>query len=88
MMGCCADKKCTPETCMNLPNGKTCKDCFWCKRCVSMFGATEIDTACGWFPRRFMKRDLEADDLDGTVSSGLEGAILDGEDSHPGMKCR
>ena len=25
--GCCVDKACTPDTCMDLPAGKTCGDC-------------------------------------------------------------
>jgi len=55
MMGCCADKSCTPKTCMNLPDGKTCGDCVHIKRCKSIFGHTETDTVCDWFPRRFQE---------------------------------
>jgi len=51
--GCCVDKKCTPETCMNLPEGKTCGDCVHIHRCKAMFGHVEADTYCDWYPRRF-----------------------------------
>ena len=51
--GCCADKSCKPSTCMDLPDGKTCGDCVHIARCKAMFGHTETDTTCDWFPRRF-----------------------------------
>lgn len=57
MHGCCVDKKygkgCTEETCMQLPEGKTCGDCVHIHRCKAMFGHVETDTSCDWFPRRF-----------------------------------
>lgn len=53
--GCCSDKACTPETCMELPPGLTCADCFSIKRCKAIFGHTETDTYCDWFPRRFYR---------------------------------
>lgn len=53
MQGCCADKKCTPETCMDLPAGKTCGDCVREYRCCAIFGHKPEDTYCDWFPRRF-----------------------------------
>jgi hypothetical protein len=55
-MGCCVDKACTAETCMNLPEGLTCSDCFHVRRCTGIFGAKETDTACQFFPRRFHNR--------------------------------
>ena len=56
--GCCTDKACTPDTCMELPAGKTCGDCIHTYRCVAIFGHTAADTYCDWFPRRFNpKRD-------------------------------
>lgn len=55
-MGCCVDKKCTPETCMDLPSGKTCGDCYHCDRCCLIFGHKPEDTSCDWFPRRFHPR--------------------------------
>ena len=58
MSGCCIDKQygkgCTPETCMVLPDGKTCGDCVHIHRCKAIFGHTETDTECDWFPRRFV----------------------------------
>jgi hypothetical protein len=51
--GCCADGSCTPDTCMDLPLGKTCGDCVHRNRCISMYGADEAQTHCGFFPRRF-----------------------------------
>jgi hypothetical protein len=56
MMGCCVDKACTPETCMNLPEGKTCGDCVHAHRCCAIFGHKPEDTTCDWFPRRFRDR--------------------------------
>jgi hypothetical protein len=50
--GCCVDQKCTPETCMGLPEGKTCGDCVQVRRCVGIFGHTPTDTYCDWYPRR------------------------------------
>ncbi len=54
--GCCTDKKCTTETCMQLPEGKTCGNCRHELRCVAMFGHTSTDTYCDWFPRRFVEK--------------------------------
>ena len=53
-LGCCADKACTPETCMELPSGKTCGDCVHRNRC-QLFGFTDgIDTVnCSFYPRRY-----------------------------------
>lgn len=52
-LGCCYDKRCTAETCMNLPDGRTCGDCFHIKRREAIFGHVPSDTSCDWFPRRF-----------------------------------
>lgn len=58
MNGCCIDKKygkgCTPETCMTLPDGKTCGDCVHAKRCLGI-GYTPSPKVrdCSFFPRRF-----------------------------------
>ena len=54
--GCCEDGKCTPETCMILPAGKTCDDCVHLMRCEAIFGHVPADTVCDWFPRRFRER--------------------------------
>ena len=51
--GCCVDGHCTPDTCMDLPDGQTCGDCIHVRRCVAMFGHFPTDTSCDWFPRRF-----------------------------------
>jgi len=51
--GCCVDESCTPDTCMELPEGET---CFWCadmERCVTLFNCKPDSTSCDWFPRRF-----------------------------------
>ena len=76
MQGCCADKACTPKTCMDLPDGKTCGDCVHIKRCKAIFGHTETDTVCDWFPRKFRQRDLDADDLDGSVQKSFSNETL------------
>lgn len=44
--GCCIDKECTQETCMELPSGKTCGDCVHIKKCSAMFGHKPKDTYC------------------------------------------
>jgi hypothetical protein len=60
MQGCCEDKKygkgCTPDTCMNLPDGLTCGDCYHINKCSKIFGHTSTDTYCDWFPRRFITK--------------------------------
>ncbi len=53
MNGCCVDKACTADTCMDLPASKTCGDCVHSYRCCAMFGHTPTDTYCDFFPRRF-----------------------------------
>lgn len=51
--GCCTDKACTPETCMELPQGKTCADCVRINYCISLGVTDTARTSCDWFPRRF-----------------------------------
>lgn len=53
MNGCCVDKVCTKDTCMQLPDGLHCGDCVHISRCKAIFGHVETDTCCDWFPRRF-----------------------------------
>lgn len=53
MNGCCTDKACTADTCMDLPEGKTCGDCVHIARCKAIYGHVETDTSCDWFPRKF-----------------------------------
>lgn len=51
--GCCVDKVCTPETCMDLPHGTTCGDCMHIKRCLALgFTPSETETVCSFYPRR------------------------------------
>lgn len=54
--GCCVDKVCTKDTCMELPEGESCGTCVHRNRCVAMFGSTDSQSYCGFFPRRFRKR--------------------------------
>ena len=51
--GCCMDKACNENTCMNLPENKTCGDCVNIKICKAVYGHTENDTYCDFFPRKF-----------------------------------
>jgi hypothetical protein len=68
--GCCVDKKCDDDTCMALPEGKTCGDCRHARRCFAMFGHTATDTYCDFYPRRFLEpvapptEDLEDEELE------------------------
>jgi len=55
MHGCCRDKSCTAETCMQLPPGCTCGTCMHEERCCAIFGHAPDDTYCDWFPRRYME---------------------------------
>ena len=55
MTGCCVDKSCTPETCMRLPEGKACGDCFHFLRCQQFAWAESLNTTCDFFPRRFVE---------------------------------
>jgi hypothetical protein len=38
---------------MDLPAGKTCGDCVYCRRCTLMFGHIPADESCDWSPSRF-----------------------------------
>jgi hypothetical protein len=51
--GCCTDKACTTETCMELPIGKMCADCKFIKLCTRMGFTDGAKTSCDFFPRRF-----------------------------------
>ena len=65
MQGCCYDKACTKDTCMDLPEGETCGTCYHLPRC-SAFGFTSSaeNKNCDFFPRRFHKKaaPIEAPD--------------------------
>lgn len=54
--GCCADKACTDKTCMELPKGKTCGDCYAFRHCAAFYAHTPTDTYCDFYPRRFKDR--------------------------------
>ena len=62
--GCCLDRQCTPDTCMNLPEGVTCGDCRNFRRCQGIFGCKAKNIACDWFPRRFAPAVAPAGALD------------------------
>ena len=56
--GCCIDRKygkgCSDESCMELPEGKTCGDCVHIGRCIAFGFTRERErTYCDFFPRRF-----------------------------------
>jgi hypothetical protein len=53
--GCCTDKACTRETCMQLPAGETCGECRNFPHCLRMYGTKAEYTYCDFFPRRFCK---------------------------------
>ena len=42
---------------MLLEDGVTCKDCIYCKRCCSIFGQSEGDTSCQFYPNRFSEKN-------------------------------
>lgn len=45
---------------MNLPEGKTCGDCVYAKRCIAMFGHIAEDESCDWAPSRFREAVQQA----------------------------
>jgi hypothetical protein len=51
--GCCRGKDCTPDTCMKLPEGKTCGACVLFGRCKVLIGVAPDDTICDFHPRKF-----------------------------------
>ena len=57
--GCCDDGACDSDTCMGLPEGKTCSDCTSFRQCKSMIGVEETNTVCDFFPRRFRMKNPE-----------------------------
>ena len=42
---------------MELPEGMTCGHCIHIRRCMLIFGHKPEDTACDWFPRKFVLDD-------------------------------
>lgn len=43
---------------MDLPEGKTCSDCYHCRRCCLIFGHIPEDEVCDWHPSRFQQREV------------------------------
>lgn len=41
---------------MDLPEGKTCGDCAYCRRCCAMFGHIPEDEVCDFYPSRYKER--------------------------------
>lgn len=58
--GCCYDRSCTPDTCMNLPADSTCANCWHLDRCMKLFGCDPGNTSCDFFPRRFVPHKFDA----------------------------
>jgi hypothetical protein len=38
---------------MLLPDGVTCKDCWWFLKCNTIYGSKESDTRCQFHPSKF-----------------------------------
>ena len=55
---------------MRLPAGKTCGDCIHTRRCVALFGHTEADTACDFYPSRYAPRTSSGGGVMVTALSG------------------
>lgn len=54
MQGCCVDGSCATETCMSLPSGSACGQCYHWKRCSSLgYSSDPHRTECDFFPRAF-----------------------------------
>ncbi len=43
---------------MDLPVGKTCADCAYCRRCCLIFGHIPEDQVCDWSPSRFAEASV------------------------------
>lgn len=56
MSNCCTDKSCSSETCMRLPEGRTCGGCNHYNRCFWLFDCVPGSTACDFYPRRFVPK--------------------------------
>jgi hypothetical protein len=46
-------RKADDGTDMNLPEGKTCIDCYHFRRCNAIYGHIAEDEVCDWSPSRF-----------------------------------
>ena len=53
-----------PDPLMKLPEGKTCADCLYSKKCVSMFGAKLENSYCDFYPVRFSQKTVEKDNAE------------------------
>jgi len=42
---------------MLLPEGKTCINCIYYKKCFALFGAYESRKDCDFFPNRFKEKE-------------------------------
>jgi hypothetical protein len=51
--GCCVDKECNSETCMDLPDGKTCDSCERFGACLMLGITWTRRRSCDWFPRKY-----------------------------------
>jgi len=56
--GCCVDKACDRDTCMNLPIEKTCSDCAYFTHCERMYATKPYNAWCDFFPRRFKENNV------------------------------
>lgn len=50
------------ENAMKLPEGKTCADCAYYKRCYALFECPSTNTECDWAPSRFRQRVISLSD--------------------------
>ena len=57
MPGCCTDKSCNPDGCMNLPEGETCGKCVFVRHCARMYDVKDEYTQCDFYPRRFISQE-------------------------------
>ena len=45
--------KCQTFSTMELPEGKTCGDCYAVNHCISLYGVKAANTFCDFWPIRF-----------------------------------
>lgn len=55
LCGYCKDNNCKRQ-CMELPSGKTCKDCVYLPKCTAVFKSLGTDTHCRFDPILFKER--------------------------------
>ena len=44
---------CSTFATMDLPEGKTCADCYAVRHCTALYGVKTTDTKCDFWPVRF-----------------------------------